>query len=69
MINLKFSEMDIVRAKQDIPEEGIKKGDRGTIVVAFSSPNETYEVEFVDKDNNSKQLVLLPDEMEKVEEV
>ncbi|MHC1755283.1 MAG: DUF4926 domain-containing protein [Methanosarcina sp.] len=64
---MKFSEMDVVRAKKDIPEECIKKGDTGSIVVAFSEPNETYEVEFVDKNNNSKQLVLLPDEIEKVE--
>lgn len=46
----------------------LKKGDIGSIVVAFCEPNETYEVEFVDKNNNSKQLVLLPDEIEKVEE-
>jgi len=65
---VKFSEMDVVRVKKDIPEECIKKGDVGSIVVAFREPDETYEVEFVDKNNNSKQLVLLPDEIEKAEE-
>ncbi|AKB79663.1 hypothetical protein MSHOH_3180 [Methanosarcina horonobensis HB-1 = JCM 15518] len=65
---MKFSEQDVVRVKKDIPEECIKKGDIGSIVVAFRKPDETYEVEFVDKDNYSKQLVLLPDEIEKVEE-
>ncbi|HIH74327.1 MAG TPA: DUF4926 domain-containing protein [Methanosarcina sp.] len=65
---MKFSESDIVRAKEDIPEECIKKGDVGTVVVAFSDPNETYEVKFVDKNNRSRQMVLLPDEIEKVEE-
>jgi hypothetical protein len=68
VVSMRFSETDVVRTKKDIPEECIKKGDIGSIVVAFSEPNETYEVEFVDKDNNSKQLVLLPDEIEKVEE-
>ncbi|HII80281.1 MAG TPA: DUF4926 domain-containing protein [Methanosarcina sp.] len=65
---MKFSELDIVRTKKDIPEEGVKKGDIGAIIIAFSKPNEAYEVEFVDKDNNSKQLVFLPDEIERVEE-
>jgi hypothetical protein len=62
---MKFSELDIVRTKIDVPEEGIKKGDIGAIIVAFNEPNEAYEVEFVDGDNNSKQFVFLPDEIEK----
>jgi hypothetical protein len=49
VVSMRFSETDVVRTKKDIPEECIKKGDIGSIVVAFSEPNETYEVEFVDR--------------------
>ncbi|MBM7408387.1 DUF4926 domain-containing protein [Methanococcus maripaludis] len=62
---MKFSELDIVRTKKDIPEEGIRKGDIGAIIIAFTKPKEAYEVEFVDENNNSKQHVFLPDEIEK----
>ncbi|WP_370571831.1 DUF4926 domain-containing protein [Methanomethylovorans sp.] len=65
---MKFSELDVVRIKKDVPEKGIKKGDKGTIIVAFSKPHEAYEVEFWDNVYTPKQVVLLPDEIEKVEE-
>ncbi|MBN2488859.1 MAG: DUF4926 domain-containing protein [Methanosarcinaceae archaeon] len=63
---MKFSELEVVRTKKDIPEEGIKKGDIGAIIAAFTKPNEAYEVEFCDDVYNPKMAVFLPDEIEKV---
>ena len=63
---MKFSELEVVRTKKDIPEKGIKKGDTGTIIVAFTKPNEAYEVEFIFDVYNPKFAVFLPDEIEKV---
>jgi hypothetical protein len=62
---MKFSEFEIVQIKKDIPEEGIKKGDIGAIIEAYSTPYEAYEVEFWDDVHHPKQVVLLPDEIEK----
>lgn len=64
---MKFSELEVVRTKKDIPEEGIRKGDVGTIIIAFTKPNEAYEVEFSEDVFNPKFAVFLPDEIEKYE--
>lgn len=64
---MKFSELEVVRTKKDIPEEGIRKGDVGTIIVAFTKPNEAYEVEFSEDVLNPKFAVFLYDEIEKYE--
>ena len=64
---MKFSELEVVISKKDIPEEGIKKGDRGTIIVAFTKPNEAYEVEFLFDVHNPTFAVFLPDEIKKYE--
>lgn len=37
-----------MRALRDFPEHGIQKGEIGVIVIAFTKPNEAYEVEFND---------------------
>lgn len=63
---MKFVELEVVRLLKDQPQEGLKAGELGTIIVAFPTPNEAYEVEFVDNDGRTRaQLVLLPDEIEK----
>jgi len=64
---VKFSELDTVRANKDVLEEGIKKGEIGTIICAFTYPNEAYEVEFIEDVYNPKFAVFLPDEIEKYE--
>ncbi|WP_407281735.1 DUF4926 domain-containing protein [Methanolobus sp. WCC1] len=60
-----FSEFETVRIKKDIPEEGIKKGDIGVIIEVYSKPYEAYEVEFMADVHDFKQVVLLPDDIEK----
>ncbi|MDK2831113.1 MAG: hypothetical protein PWQ75_865 [Methanolobus sp.] len=64
---MKFSELDTVITKKAIPEKGIKKGHRGTVIVAFSKPDEAYDVEFLDDAGNWVEDEFLPDELEKYE--
>lgn len=42
-----FSLFDVIRLETDLPEEGLVKGEKGTIVHEFSLPKVAYEVEFV----------------------
>ncbi|WP_099225410.1 DUF4926 domain-containing protein [Listeria costaricensis] len=61
---MKFKEYDVVRTLQEC-EEGVNKGEVGTVVMTFEIPNEAYEVEFLDKDGQTKALcTLLPEEIE-----
>ena len=62
---MKFNELEVVKALKDFPEKGIKKGDVGTIVMAFTTPNEAYEVEFVNSDGTTKAMfAILPKDLE-----
>jgi len=53
---MRFSELEPVIAVRDFPEEGIKSGSIGTVVVVFCSPVEAYEVEFVNDDGTTKAM-------------
>lgn len=39
---------DVVRLVVDLPEEGLRVGDEGTIVEVYETPEPAYEVEFTD---------------------
>lgn len=57
--------LDVVRLTRDVPEEGLRRGDRGTVVEVFESPEEAYEVEFTDAHGRTTALVtLLPHDLE-----
>ncbi|HKP13982.1 MAG TPA: DUF4926 domain-containing protein [Blastocatellia bacterium] len=45
----KAQELDVVELTEDLPEFGLKKGERGAVVVAFDNPDEAYDLEFVDE--------------------
>lgn len=60
---MKFKEYDTVRIMKDC-EEGIKKGEIGTILMAFWGPREAYEIEILDDKGNLKHCTLLPDDLE-----
>ena len=63
---MKFKEYDVVRIMIDC-EEGVKKGEIGTILMVFEEPQEAYEVEIPDKDGKPKaQCALLPEDLEPV---
>ena len=52
---MKFNELTCVRTLKDFLEHGIKKGDIGVVIIAFTKPNEAYEVEFDDGNVRLKQ--------------
>ena len=61
---MKFNELEVVKTLKDFPEEGIKTGDVGTIVMVFTNPNEAYEVEFVNSDGTTKAMfAILPEDL------
>jgi len=63
---MKFNELETIKTLKDFPEEGIKKGDIGTIVMAFTTPNEAYEVEFVNGDGTTRAMfAIIPEDLER----
>ncbi|PWC14598.1 DUF4926 domain-containing protein [Brenneria roseae subsp. roseae] len=43
-----YSLFDVIYLKNDLPEEGLKKGMLGTIVHIYNEPSPAYEIEFCD---------------------
>lgn len=61
---MKFKEYDAVRICKDYNEQ-VKKGDVGAVIMSFTTPNEAYEVEFLDEKGYTKaECTLLPEELE-----
>ncbi len=50
----KAQELDVVELTEDLPEYGLKKGERGAVVAAFDQPDEAYMLEFVDESGQSR---------------
>ncbi|MEK6325120.1 MAG: DUF4926 domain-containing protein [Acidobacteriota bacterium] len=50
----KAQELDVVELTEDLPEYGLKRGERGTVVVTFDEPSEAYDLEFVDESGQSR---------------
>lgn len=48
--------LDIVELIADLPEFGVKRGERGTVVEVLDEPEEAYILEFVDKSGTSSRL-------------
>ena len=62
---MKFNELEVVKTLIDFPDEKIKKGDIGTVVMVFNEPYEAYEVEFVNEDGTTKAMfAILPENIE-----
>ena len=56
---------DVVKLTQDLPQEGLKKGQQGTILEIFHEPHLAYEIEFCDEDGQTLALLALqPDQIE-----
>jgi|GEM_PF-491913 len=52
---------DVIKIKEDIPEENLKKGMTGVIVAILREPCLAYEVEFCDKNGQTvTETALLP---------
>ena len=63
---MKFQEYDLVRILKDC-EEGVRKGEVGTVLLSFENPVEAYEVEFLDETGRKKaQCTLFPEDLQLV---
>lgn len=68
--DMKFSDFETIILLKDYPKYGLKKGDKGAIIMSYEIPAEAYEVEFVDSDGKTvAQLILYPNEIAKPEEI
>jgi len=60
-----FAEYEVVRLSRDIPEEGLKAGARGAVLMVHplrhDAPRE-YEVEFVDEEGATLALLTLAED-------
>ncbi|KGR88904.1 DUF4926 domain-containing protein [Lysinibacillus odysseyi] len=64
---MSFDVYETVKVLEDDPHEGIKKGDIGTIIMVYDTPNNAYEVEFVDEEGRVKyQGVYLSNQIAKL---
>ncbi len=50
-------EYSLVKSLNDVPEKDIKAGDIGTIVYCYTEPREGYEVEFLDENGHTKDVL------------
>ena len=67
----KAHELDIVELTEDLPEFGLRRGERGTVVEVFDDPEEAYMLEFVDESGASSRLAygVRPDQIKNVSAV
>lgn len=64
---MKAKELDIVELTEDV--KGASKGQRATVIVAFTSPSEAYDLEIVNEDNGDGEILysILPEQIEVVD--
>jgi hypothetical protein len=53
-----IAELDTVVLTQDLPEQGLREGDLGTVVMIYKD-NAAYEVEFVTLDGETVSVATL----------
>ena len=59
--------LEVVRLTADIPAEGLRRGDVGTIVEVLEVPELAYEVEFADAQGRTTVVTTLrPDQVRPV---
>ncbi|MEQ9875213.1 DUF4926 domain-containing protein [Pectobacterium brasiliense] len=54
-----YSLFDVISLKNDLPEEGLKKGIPGAIVHIYNEPSPVYEIEFGDDNGESLACITL----------
>lgn len=67
----KAQELEVVELVEDLPEYGIKRGERAVVTAAFSDPDEAYDLEFVDESGTSSRFAysVKPNQIRTEEEV
>lgn len=61
-----LNELDVVKAKRKLSEK-VKQNTEGTIVMVYDEPRIAYEVEFVDSDDESLEILTV--EAEDIERI
>jgi len=52
-------EHDVVALTEDVPSEGLRKGDVGAVVHCYQA-GDIYEVEFIDERGHTKRIASIP---------
>ena len=52
-------EHDVVALTEDVPSEGLHKGDVGAVVHCYQA-GDIYEVEFIDEHGRTKRIASIP---------
>ena len=67
----KAQELELVELGEDLPEYGVKKGERAVVITAFSEPDEAYDLEFVDESGTESRFAysVKPSQIRTQEEV
>src|SRR5882724_10145 len=52
----KAQELELIELTEDLPEYGVKKGERAVVITAFSEPDEAYDLEFVDESGTESRF-------------
>lgn len=62
-------ELEEVRAPGDIPEAGVRPGDRGIVVEVFEEPEAAVLVEYADGEGQTRALVVYTPDLARVLQV
>ncbi len=52
----KAHELDVVELTEDLPEYGLPRGARGTVLLVFSRPEEAYMIEFLEDEGEVSKI-------------
>lgn len=68
--NGKMQELETVVLTEDLPDYGLKRGEKGVIVETFDDPEEAYMLEFVDESGASSKMAdwVKPEQIKPVRE-
>lgn len=72
MIELKKAhELDIVELTEDLPEYGVCRGARGTVVQVFDKPEEAYMIEFLENSGATSKIAdwVKPDQIKNIDNI
>lgn len=65
----RYRDLDEVAAPEDLPDVGVKAGDRGVVVDVFDHPQAAVVVEYADSDGQTKALVFYTPDLTQVVDV
>ncbi len=54
----RYRELDEVIAPEDVPEAGVRAGDKGVVLIEFERPHPAVEVEFISPDGKPGPCVI-----------